>query len=206
MLGVTAAGSRFLEFLSPNIAMALIILFFFCLYWGYFAFFEIIWKGQTPGKRHAKIRVIKENGRPLNAVEAIGRNLMRAVDGLPGMYGVGLVTMMLNDRNRRLGDYVAGTVVVHDTPLQDFRPDWTMAQGVVQPQAEATQLGSNELVIIETFLHRRFDLDPMVRLKTAEKIVEMVKTKSGMAPEPGQPDESFLETVARQVRDSARFR
>lgn len=59
--------------------------------------FETIWKGQTPGKRYAGIRVIKESGSPINEFEAIGRNLMRAVDGLPGIYGVGLVwTNMLD--------------------------------------------------------------------------------------------------------------
>ncbi len=206
LIGVSVAASSFLGFLSPGIAAALMIIFVFCVYWGYFAFFEIIWKGQTPGKRYAKIRVIKENGRPINAFEAIGRNLMRVVDVLPGMYGVGIITMMLNDQNRRLGDYVAGTVVVHDVPLQDFRPDWSMAREQVQAQAEATRLGSNELVIIETFLHRRVDLDPMVRMKTADRIVEMVKAKTSMQPESGQTDEDFLEAVAGQVRDSARFR
>jgi uncharacterized RDD family membrane protein YckC len=43
---------------------ALAILFLFCVYWGYFAFFEIIWSGRTPGKRIARIHVIKESGRP----------------------------------------------------------------------------------------------------------------------------------------------
>ena len=56
----------------------------FAIYWGYFAIFEILWKGQTPGKRFAGIRVIKESGRPINAFEAIGRNLMRAVDVYAG--------------------------------------------------------------------------------------------------------------------------
>jgi uncharacterized RDD family membrane protein YckC len=81
---------------------------------GIFRLLRNLWKGQTPGKRYAGIRVIKESGRPINAFEAIGRNLMRAVDGLPGIYGVGLVCMMCNRQSRRLGDFVAGTVVVHE--------------------------------------------------------------------------------------------
>ena len=47
---------------------------------GYFAYFETAWHGQTPGKRYTHIRVIKETGRPINAFEAVGRNLMRAID------------------------------------------------------------------------------------------------------------------------------
>ena len=54
---------------------AVFVLTLFCIYWGYFAAFEVIWKGQTPGKRVLKIRVIKDNGRPINIYEAIGRNL-----------------------------------------------------------------------------------------------------------------------------------
>lgn len=193
---------------SENVAVAIVILFFFCLYWGYFAFFEIIWKGQTPGKRHAGIRVIKESGRPINAFEAVGRNLLRAVDGLPGMYAVGIVTMFLNVQNKRLGDYVAGTVVVHDKQLQDFRPDFatTTTEQPQETRSEVAQIGADELVLIETYLQRRFELDPMVRLNTADSIVKMVKAKTGVGPEQGQMDDDFLENVAKQVRDGARFR
>jgi len=83
---------------------AALILFFFVLYFGYFAIFEIIWNGQTPGKRITKIRVIKDSGRPLTPAETIGRNLMRIVDSLPSCYAIGIVTMLLNKQNKRLGD------------------------------------------------------------------------------------------------------
>src|SRR5207302_5607161 len=95
--------------------MAALIFALFVIYWGYFATFEALWNGQTPGKRWAGIRVIKETGRPINAFEAISRNLVRVIDFFPGFYGVGVLTMLLNAKNRRLGDYVAGTLVVHET-------------------------------------------------------------------------------------------
>ena len=101
-------GSSMLMFLPRLVGPAMAIFIGFAIYWGYFAIFEILWKGQTPGKRYAGIRVIKESGRPINAFEAIGRNLMRAVDGMPGIYGVGLVCMMCNRQSRRLGDFVGG--------------------------------------------------------------------------------------------------
>src|SRR5579862_4076140 len=94
---------------------AIVSLVGFCINWGYYAIFEALWKGQTPGKRWAGIRVIKDSGRPINAFEAIARNLVRAVDFLPLFYGVGVITMLLNAKNRRLGDYVAGTLVVHES-------------------------------------------------------------------------------------------
>jgi len=87
---------------------ALLTFLTFSINWGYYAIFEALWKGQTPGKRWARIRVIKDSGRPINAFEAITRNLVRFVDFLPFFYGFGVVTMLLNAKHRRLGDYVAG--------------------------------------------------------------------------------------------------
>ncbi|HMB80397.1 MAG TPA: RDD family protein, partial [Vicinamibacterales bacterium] len=64
MVGPGIAG---LPALFRQVGPALGILFLFCVYWGYFAFFEILWSGRTPGKRIAGIRVIKDSGRPINA-------------------------------------------------------------------------------------------------------------------------------------------
>ena len=96
----------------------------FALYYGYFAAFEILWNGQTPGKRAAGIRVIKESGRPLSAAETIGRNLLRIVDQLPGFYAIGIVTSLLNAQNKRFGDFVAGSIVVRESSLSAMRPSW----------------------------------------------------------------------------------
>ena len=80
--------------------------------------------------------MIKESGRPIDAVEAIGRNLMRGIDGLPGFYGVGLVCMMLNQQHRRLGDFVAGTVVVHENRADEVQPAWSAASKDTPASAE----------------------------------------------------------------------
>jgi uncharacterized RDD family membrane protein YckC len=185
---------------------AIFILFIFCVYWGYFAFFEILWKGQTPGKRLAKIRVIKESGRPINAYEAIARNLLRAIDGLPGMYGVGIVCMMFNGQNRRIGDFVAGTVVVHDQRTDEVRPDWNTAVEAALTNPQLAQVTSEELVLIETYLQRRFQLDLFVRNRTASQIASRITAKTGLQRDPNQSTDDFLEAVARQIRDTARFR
>src|SRR6202051_2959305 len=84
-------GSSVFMFLPKLVGPPLAIFILFAIYWGYFAFFESIWSGQTPGKRYAGIRVIKESGRPINTFDAIGRKLIRAVGGLQGIYGVGVV-------------------------------------------------------------------------------------------------------------------
>ena len=205
LAGAVGIG-RYLRWIPVSWAPAIAILFMFSVYWGYFAFFEIIWKGQTPGKRLAKIRVIKESGRPINAYEAIARNLLRAIDGLPGMYGVGIVCMMLNSQNRRLGDYVAGTVVVHDKRTEEVKPDWNtvMEPAVANPQLSFVT--SEELVLIETYLHRRVDMDLILRDQVAYKIASRLTEKTGLQRGPDQSLDDFLEASARQIRDTARFR
>jgi uncharacterized RDD family membrane protein YckC len=219
------SAERHLAWIPKSYVLAIAIFLVFCIYWGYFAFFEILWKGQTPGKRVAGLRVIHTSGRPINAYEAIGRNLLRAIDGFPfPTYGVGIVCMMLNDQHRRLGDYVAGTVVIHDKQAQMAMPDFDTATlapatgpldplangaGVSSadlPASQLAQVTSEELVLIETFLQRRFDLDAAVRDHAAHQIASRITAKTGLQPGPNESREGFLEIVARQVRDTARLR
>ncbi len=197
--------SSVLMFLPHTIGPALAIFILFSIYWGYFAIFEIVWKGQTPGKRYTKIRVIKESGRPINAFEAIGRNLMRAVDGLPGIYGVGLVVMMMNRQSRRLGDFVAGTVVVHERPTDEVKPSWSTATQSHGTPVELHNVTADDLLLIETYLHRRWELDPQVRLPAAIQIAERIKNKTGIQFQPRQHVDEYLEDVARKIRDGKRF-
>ncbi len=115
------------------------ILIFFLIFWGYFALFEAFNNGRTPGKSVAKIRVIHQSGRGINFVEALARNLVRVIDYLPGFYGVGIVAMFLSRRSQRLGDMVAGTLVVREREVeapmwaestsrnQSFSPNFTAA-------------------------------------------------------------------------------
>jgi uncharacterized RDD family membrane protein YckC len=203
---VLGLGASVVWFVPGTVGPALGIFVLFAIYWGYFAAFEVLWKGQTPGKRFAGIRVIKESGRPINAVEAIGRNLMRAVDVLPGVYGVGVVCMMCNKQSRRLGDYVAGTVVVHEKASDEVRPAWSTVTDAGSATTGFGRVTADELILIETYLSRRWELDPAVRLRTAIQIAERVKAKTGTEPQAHQHVDDFLEESARKIRDSGRFR
>ena len=131
---------------GPTWFTAAVILAFFLVWFGYFAFFEAVWNGQTPGKRYLHLRVIKDDGRPLGALDALGRNLLRIVDMIPGIYAVGIVTALISQKNKRLGDYVAGTVVVHEKPLaEQGELGWDYGQSRparVQPAARGARVGS----------------------------------------------------------------
>ncbi len=207
VIALATLGSFAINWVPASIAPAFFVILVFCVYWGYFALFEIFWKGQTPGKRYAGIRVMKESGRPINAFEAITRNLMCAVDSLPGFYGVGLLTMFLNKQSRRLGDFVAGTIVVHEKLTKEVRPAWTVPtpeQSALPPQLG--QVTTEDLILIETYLQRRWDLDSIVRNSTAIQIANRIEAKTGLKPDVGQHVDDFLEKVARQVRDGGRLR
>ena len=95
----------------PNWTKAILILLMFLIFAGYFIIFEWWWNGQTPGKRLLKLRVIRDDGRPITLWEAIARNLLRICDAAPGfvipIYSIGLVTIFLNDRDQRIGDIFA---------------------------------------------------------------------------------------------------
>jgi len=160
---------------APKWLKAVLILIVFLIVSGYFAFFEWIWNGQTPGKRWLKLRVIREDGRPIIFWEAAVRNLLRTVDMMPApFYSIGLISVFVSLSDQRIGDMVAGTVVVREreaeapafsqvfaSPVSDqalrrsFRPvDFT---------AELDVLTESEIQVVETFLRRRWDLADMAR-------------------------------------------
>src|SRR5882724_10560234 len=99
----------------PKWVVAIMIVIVFVVIDGYFAFFEWLWSGQTPGKRWLKLRVIREDGRPITFFEAMVRNLLRDFDIMPiPFYSVGLVSIFASAKDQRVGDLVAGTVVVRE--------------------------------------------------------------------------------------------
>jgi uncharacterized RDD family membrane protein YckC len=207
--------------------LAAVIFLNFLLIWGYFALFEGLWRGQTPGKRVMKLRVIKDSGRQITFFEALARNLLRFVDYLPGLYLVGVITMLCNKRNKRLGDLAAGTVVVHERvdeqPLL-FQTSTTIVapvgfgaqpfqQGQLAPWAKpiearfpddaVAKLGVQDLLVIETFFARMLDLPLETRAAMAYRIAGQLAAKMGQPLPEGNP-ERIMESIAFQMRGSGR--
>lgn len=99
---------------AAGLILAIYVLLNFLLFMGYYVIFELVWNGQTVGKRVAKVRVVRLNGNAAGFLEIVIRNLLRLVDFLPAAYGVGLLVMFFNRHARRLGDFAAGTIVIRD--------------------------------------------------------------------------------------------
>jgi uncharacterized RDD family membrane protein YckC len=199
-------AARWASVLGPQWSIAILILAFFLINSGYFAFFEAIWNGQTPGKRFGQIRVMKDDGRPISAYDAIARNVLRIVDEMPTMYMVGVISILISKQNKRLGDYVAGTVVVHEKTIQEARPFLdTKADGSF-PTYDTSVITLDELHVIETFLHRRDSFEPALRTSMAAKLAKRLGAKLGGNVMGWPQTEQFIEAVYEQYRSSSRFR
>jgi uncharacterized RDD family membrane protein YckC len=108
VLVVSMIASRF-----GRAGMGVVLIAAFFVEWLLPAWFEAMWGGQTPGKRLFRLAVLNDDGTPVRWPGALTRNLLRAADFLPFLYGVGLITMLMNRDFKRLGDLAAGTVVVY---------------------------------------------------------------------------------------------
>ena len=108
VLVVSMIASRF-----GRAGMGVVLIAAFFVEWLLPAWFEAMWGGQTPGKRLFHLAVLNDDGTPVRWPGALTRNLLRAADFLPFLYGVGLLTMLMNRDFKRLGDLAAGTVVVY---------------------------------------------------------------------------------------------
>lgn len=95
-----------------GVLLAIYTLINFGLIWGYYLAFELLWNGQSPGKRLARTQVVQTDGTPAGFTDIAIRNLVRIVDFLPFAYALGFVVMLSNRRARRLGDFAANTLVI----------------------------------------------------------------------------------------------
>ncbi len=113
-LGALIVLSIPLAFLG-DFGQGLYLALMFLLMWAYTIVQEACW-GRTLGKRALGLRVVSRDGAPIGWMAAVTRNLLRTVDMLPFAYALGLLSSLFDAHGRRLGDLVAGTVVIHDSP------------------------------------------------------------------------------------------
>lgn len=205
----------------PNWTTAILILVVFLIFAGYFILFEWLWNGQTPGKRLLKLRVIRDDGRPITLWEAIARNLLRICDAAPGfvipIYSIGLVSIFLNNRDQRVGDIFAGTVVIRErtdeaptfaetfsNPISDTA--FTRVQKPIEVRADVSRITESEIEVVESFLRRRWDLTERQRIWMAWRIALPLMYK--IRPDYNVADftyEGFLEALLQRFHAKQRF-
>lgn len=170
-----------------GVGLGLLLLLVFCVQWVYFVAWEA-WKGATLGKMALGLRVVTVGGRPIGFSAAALRNVLRAADSLPLCYVVGFVAMLFSPRFQRLGDLVAGTMVViadRQRAAAAVRL-WPPAQPVeLAAIPEDVVLDPDERLAIELFLRRRGTLGPAREHELAEMVVGILAERhGGRVPDP----------------------
>lgn len=159
---------------------------------GYYIFFEGLWHGQTPGKKIARIRVIEQAGQPVRWPGVIIRNLIRPVD--MGLMLIGLISMMIDSRERRLGDLAAGTLVIRERRPSELNGDPKIS--VAPPEREMVDIGRitpQQYDILVSFLSRREMLSSRERPRLAVKLAQHFRKQ--LMEDSVDPPEVFLEKV-----------
>ncbi|MFN8443400.1 MAG: RDD family protein [Caldilineaceae bacterium] len=178
---------------SDGFIIAVFTLLQFIIYWGYYIAFELLWQGQTPGKRWTKIRVVRLDGNPVGFGEVAIRNLVRIIDFLPATYTLGLLTMFFSPNARRLGDYAAGTIVIKDKSmltLEDVTAPSAPIHASAPPVDEADPLYTRYINIralsqadydLITELLKRYDRN-RVDLSLLTRAAELMSRKLSLNP------------------------
>ncbi|MDQ3855705.1 MAG: RDD family protein [Chloroflexota bacterium] len=169
--------------------LAILVLVLFCIVFGYYIVLETVWSGQSLGKRALGLRVIRDDGLPLNFTASVIRNLIRIIDLLPGAYGFGVIAMFLNRRWKRLGDLAAGTLVVIDR-----RPELPPSLRLPSPEqlgmdvpVLARPLTQDEYSVGREYLLRYYTLSEPARESLGRSIAEAYEELTGVPRGPAEP-------------------
>ncbi|KGF73124.1 hypothetical protein DO97_01970 [Neosynechococcus sphagnicola sy1] len=179
-------------------ALAIALLILFTVYVGYFVIFETLWQGQTPGKRVARLRVIRDDGRPMRLPQATLRALLRPMDDL---LFLGAFLIIFGHREKRLGDWVAGTLVIQEAaPLNP--KDFVLTAAApplarqLQEIAQVNQLQPEDFAQVRNYLQRRQSLAKKPREQISLQLARHIKTLIALEQvPPGVTADLFLEAI-----------
>lgn len=189
-------------------SFAVLALIQFVIITFYHLILELLWNGQTIGKRLVGARVVQANGLPLTASGAIIRNLVRLFDFLPVFYGIGLITMFASRQTQRLGDLAARTIVIREQrqiTLQNLKETHDINYHFINKTMampyyiQVAHLSSDDRRMVIDFLHRRYDIRDHIQLSQllARRIAAKMPGEGMPSISTGRDAETFLEQVAR---------
>ncbi len=181
---IMVIASLTITWVSFGLAAFTILVTWFAVFWFFGGLCETFLNGQTPGKWLLGLRTLTYEGQPISAMQAIFRNMMRAADLLMPL--LGLVVMMFNRRFQRLGDLVAGTIVVVEE-----RHWLTGVAKLDDPRAIqlAAYLPPNYVVsrslarALATYVERRKFFSLPRRREVAKHLAEPLLAKFGLPPD-----------------------
>ncbi|WP_034761158.1 RDD family protein [Rossellomorea vietnamensis] len=173
-----------------SVLLGFFLITIFVINWGYFFALEYFWGGKTVGKRMLGIRVIQENGHSVTLLSCFIRNLMRIIDMLPVSYFLGMIMIFLHSKHKRLGDIVAGTIVVHERRVKGKRKEKAIEKEIRQrglrqedlsvEEWTLKQLGTKEWNLVRTYANRFLQLPLSERNHLSKKLADILFPKLGM--------------------------
>jgi uncharacterized RDD family membrane protein YckC len=172
--------------------------------WGWDVAWELAWRGQTPGKRALGLRVVGDDGAPVTPLASLLRNALRVVE-LPLGYAPAVLLVALSPRRQRLGDLVAGTLVVQERRYDLSRygpPAAAEARWRGLRARAATLLDASDFDRLVDFLRRRTDLDPAARRALALRLARLFAARAGEAAPGADEAEGFLEALAAAAAEA----
>lgn len=185
--------------LGSALAGLFVVLTFVALPFAYYVLIETFWNGQTLGKRITGIRVLRDDGAPVGFFPILLRNVIRTIDLFPPILAIDLVVMLLSAKGQRLGDLMAGTIVVKAHLERDFRGLRTAATDRAEPSLTTRGLSGEAQRLVREFALRETRLADGARAAVARSIAERIRP---LVPEAAQhPDDvAFLRKVAASLR------
>lgn len=188
---------------------AVLVVWGFLVIFGYDTLWETFASGRTPGKRLAGLRVVKASGAPVTFLSSAVRNLLRIIDFLPWAYLVGIITVLATEKNQRLGDLAAGTIVVRErrskrAQAQDAAASWTgwtpspaVSARVANEDVstwDVSAVNAEEIAAVRQFLARRDSLTSPARMRVAAEMARRLRPKI-VGPRESLGDELVLEAI-----------
>jgi len=183
------------------LGLAVVFLSYFAVQWGYYIVAELLTDGRSPGKRALGLRVVRVDGFPIGFAETVVRNLVRIVDIVPGVYGIGLLSMMTGRKTQRLGDVAAGTIVIKEKVGQRRGEIAAMpVAGDEKPMAISrisSVLTPTELTLLASYRNRAASLSPPVRARLAAQIAQILRAR--LSDTSAVDDEAWLWALAHEA-------
>lgn len=211
LVALVLAGSTLgdaVPVLPEWLGVTLVLLLLFGVQLGYPIGFETFWHGRTPGKAAMGLRVVTIEGAPVGFRHAAIRATLGLVDFQLTLGVVGVLTALLSHRTQRLGDLVAGTLVLRERTGAGS----AVAERFPVPagleahaaQLDVTALGPGDYQAVRSLLQRAARLDPATRRRLAERLADTLAPKVRPAPPPGVPADAWLQTVAAAYQRRSR--
>jgi uncharacterized RDD family membrane protein YckC len=186
--------------LGGGLAILLWAVISFVLITFYDIFFEVFHSGRTPGKRVNGLRVVRVEGHPVNFLTSAIRNVIRPIDFLPTAYLLGAVVILASRKNQRIGDVIAGTLVVREHAADRLpaspRP---LPTPIRESGWDTSGITQEEIATVRQFLERRHDIEGGSRTEIATTLAERLRPKVTGAPSDLRGEQFLLALLAAKA-------